>query len=250
MDRLKDKIVLITGAAGSIGKAVAEAVERRGRALPSPAICRAARARPCARRHLGAGLAARDRRDRPHARPARRPGQCRRHRRARQHRGDRFRHLAAGHGGQSRRHVSRLQARPGAAQAARRLRSSISRRSRAWSAGTTSPPTTPRRAACGCLPNRSRCTARGSIRRCAATRSIRPFSKARWSTLMLQADELSRRRPGADHARHSARPARHRGRSRRHVRLSAVGRIPLRHRRRIRHRRRPDRAVTYASCGG
>ena len=32
------------------------------------------------------------------------------------------------------------------------------------------------------------------------------------------------------------------GRGRRHVRLSAVGRIPFRHRRRIRHRRRLDRA--------
>ena len=38
-----------------------------------------------------------------------------------------------------------------------------------------------------------------------------------------------------------------RGRGRRDVRLSAVGRIPLRHRRRIRHRRRPDRALSLAS---
>ena len=42
------------------------------------------------------------------------------------------------------------------------------------------------------------------------------------------------------------------GRGRRDVRLSAVGRVPFRHRRRIRHRRRPDRAVIepVSSCGG
>ena len=77
MERLKDKIVLITGAAGSVGKAVVEAVERPRARSPSPAICRPGRRRACARRHLGAGLAARHRRDRPHPRPARRPGQRR-----------------------------------------------------------------------------------------------------------------------------------------------------------------------------
>ena len=42
MDRLKDKIVLITGAAGAVGKAVAAAVGPRA-ALPSPAIFPAVR---------------------------------------------------------------------------------------------------------------------------------------------------------------------------------------------------------------
>ena len=43
MDRLKDKIVLITGAAGSLGQAVAEAVRPQAGA-PSPAISPAATA--------------------------------------------------------------------------------------------------------------------------------------------------------------------------------------------------------------
>ena len=120
MDRLKDKIVLITGAAGSIGKAVAEAVERRGRHRHHQRS-----AGPPRRDHAldvtsELGLAARDRRDRPHPRPARWSGQRGGPRGARQHRGDRFRHLAEDPGGQSRRHVSRLQARARAAQAARR----------------------------------------------------------------------------------------------------------------------------------
>ena len=111
MDRLKDKIVLITGAAGSIGKAVAEAVERGGRH----------RHHQRSRRAQGAAHAL-DVASEPdwlrviaeigtHPRPARWPGQCRRSRRARQYRGDRLRHLAEDPGGQSRRHVPRLQAR-------------------------------------------------------------------------------------------------------------------------------------------
>ena len=39
MNRLGDKIVLVTGAAGSIGRAMAEAVRPKA-AAPSPAICR------------------------------------------------------------------------------------------------------------------------------------------------------------------------------------------------------------------
>ena len=120
MDRLKDKVVLITGASGAIGKAVAEAVGKAGGSAVTSD-----------RPGQGATHAldvtsepdwlARDGRRRPHLRTARWAGQRRGHRGARQHRGNRFRHLAEDHGRQSRRHVSRLQARAGAAQAARRL---------------------------------------------------------------------------------------------------------------------------------
>ena len=75
--------------------------------------------------------------------------------------------------------------------------------------------------------------------------SVHPaFLEGPMVDLMLR-KQLSRRGPRSHHPRHSARPSRHPGRSRRHVRLSSVGRIPLRHRRRIRHRRRDDRALKW-----
>ena len=158
------------------------------------------------------------------ARPARRPGQRGGHRGAGQHRGDRFRHLAADPGGQSRRHVSRLQARPCAAQAARRR---------------------DRQRLVGRGPDRRaqlRRLQRLQGRRAAAHQIGGAARRAARSAGALQFDPsgLSRRADGrrdaaADQfpdaararitARHSARPARHAGRGRRHVRLSAVGRI-------------------------
>ena len=137
----------------------------------------------CARRHLGARLAARDRRDRPHARPARRPGQRGGPRGARQHRGNRFRHLAARSSPVNldgtflgckhalpllkrarRRDRQRLVGRgPDRRAQLRRLQRLEGRRAAAEQIGGAA-----RRAA--------------RTRRCAAIRSIRPFWKARWST--------------------------------------------------------------------
>ena len=121
MARLKDKIVLITGAAGAIGQAVAAAVRREGGlAIASDLAGRAGID------HALDVTAEEDWRvvladDRARARPPRRPRQCGRDRAPRQHRGHRLCGLAARARGQSRRHVSRLQACACPAQARRRL---------------------------------------------------------------------------------------------------------------------------------
>ena len=121
MDRLKDKIVLITGAAGAVGQAVAEAVNGAGGIAVTSDL-----AGPRASAHAldvtseadWLRVIADDRQD---PRSARWAGQRRGPCGARHHRGHRFRDLAADSRRQSRRHVSRLQARAAAAQAPRRL---------------------------------------------------------------------------------------------------------------------------------
>ena len=120
MDRLKDKLVLITGAAGAVGKAVAEAVKSAG-GVRHHQRSGGFRRGLCARRHVRARLARVFLARSAASWPARRAGQRGGARGARHHRRNRLRDLAAGHVGQSRRHIPRLQARAGAAQAPRRL---------------------------------------------------------------------------------------------------------------------------------
>ena len=129
MADLTGKIVLITGAAGAVGGAVAAAVKAGRRHRRSPATSRPAAASMLALDVTERGrLAARRRRDRARPRPARRAGQRRRHRRARQRRAARLRRLAARARRQSRRHFPRLQIRLSAAAQDKAARSSICRR--------------------------------------------------------------------------------------------------------------------------
>ena len=87
MADLKDKIVLVTGAAGAIGAAVVAAVKRAGGTAIATDLA-ARRHRRSARCHRRGRLATRRRRDRAQAWPARRAGERRRHRRGRQRRAD------------------------------------------------------------------------------------------------------------------------------------------------------------------
>ena len=146
MPDIGGKIVLITGAAGAVGCAVVDGGDcgrRHGHRQRSQGR---QRHRCRARRHQRGRLAARRWRHRTPARPARRAGQCRRHRRARQCRDS----STSPPGGACSRSIST--ARSSAANtrcrccAKKAARSSTCRRSRAWSAGTISPPTMPRRA--------------------------------------------------------------------------------------------------------
>ena len=95
MGRLRDKVILITGAAGGIGSAIAEAVVRNGGlAIATDLAGRAGidhaldvTSEDDWQRVIGAIGAS--------AGPARRPGQCRRHRAARHGRGHRLRDSGA-----------------------------------------------------------------------------------------------------------------------------------------------------------
>ena len=78
--RLEDKIVLITGAAGAIGQAVADAVRREGGDRDRERSRRAGTASTTRSTSPPRAIGTRDGRDRARARTARRPGQCRRHR--------------------------------------------------------------------------------------------------------------------------------------------------------------------------
>ena len=251
MERLKDKIVLITGAAGAVGRRWREAVQRRGRARRHQRSGRPAGRRARARRHLRARLAARDRRDRPRPRPARRPGQRRRHRGARQHRGNRFRHLAenpavnldgtflgckhalallkrarrldrqrvVGRGPDRRAQFRRLQRLQGRRAAADQVGRAARRAARSAGALQLDPSGLPGRA-----DGRQPCCGQTDFsRQGARARITRDIPLGRLGTPAEVADLC--------------------------VYLS-VGRIALRHRRRVRHRRRPDRANDQASCSG
>ena len=244
MADLKGKIVLITGAAGAVGGAVAAAIKAAGGTAVASDLEGRRRHRACARRHRRGRLAARRRRHRARPRPARRAGQCRRHRRARQRRAARLRRLAARARRQSRRHFPRLQIRVSAAAQDKAARSSICRRSRAWSAGTISPPITPRRAASRCCRSRSRSPARAAKPpvRCNAV------CPAFLEGPMVDFTVRSARRSGDGACRNwraaiPLQPSRPAGRSRRALRLSVVGRCELHHRRRSADRRRPDGAL-------
>src|SRR6266536_1282815 len=95
---------------------------------------------------------------------------------------------------------------------------------------------------CGCSPNRSRSTARarseGALQ-LGAPRIHRGPDGGR----AHRANQGSRAGAGADEPRRSARPLRQGARGRGSVRLSVVRRIRVRHRSRVRARRRPDRAL-------
>jgi NAD(P)-dependent dehydrogenase (short-subunit alcohol dehydrogenase family) len=147
MGRLRDKVILITGAAGGIGSAIAEAVVRNG------------------------GACGRDRSFRPrgvdHPLDVTSEADWQRVMEAvggsagrldglvnaagivvvGTAEDNRLRELAPRHGGQSRRHVPRLQIRNAAVEEGRRLDREHLLGVGAWSAVTISRPTTPRRAA-------------------------------------------------------------------------------------------------------